>query len=210
MVSGSGRTRTNMTRSDVDHAKGRQPVTRLILAFSLATLSACAALAQDDALPLSRADAQPGQAYQLGSYGDWEVRCLRLESAEGDPCEMHQLLRGPEGNATAEINLFLLDRDDVPAGATIVTPLETLLPRGLRVSIDGDEAKTYPFQLCNRQGCVAQIGFTPDELAAMRAGTRAEVVIHPAAAPDTPVPLTVSLSGFTAAQEALTVSALGR
>ena len=185
-------------------------MTRLFLALLLAASSAGAALAQDDAIPRSRADAEPGQAYQLGKFGDWEVRCLRVEAAEGDPCEMHQLLRGPEGNATAEINLFLLDRDDVPAGATIVTPLETLLPRGLRVSIDGVEAKTYPFQLCNRQGCVAQIGFTPEELAAMRSGTRAEMVIHPAAAPDTPVPLTVSLAGFTAAQEALTVSQLGR
>lgn len=182
----------------------------LFLALSLAILAAGPTLAQEDVLPRSRADAQPGQAYQLGRFGDWDVRCLRVEAAEGDPCEMHQLLRGPEGNATAEINLFLLDRDDVPAGATIVTPLETLLPRGLRFSVDGGEAKTYPFQLCNRQGCVAQIGFTADEVATMRAGTRADVVIHPAAAPDTAVPLSISLSGFTAAEETLAVSALGR
>ena len=185
-------------------------MTRHLLGLFLAAFTATAALSQDDALPRSRADAQPGQAYQLGSFGDWEVRCLRVETEEGDPCEMHQILRGPQGNATAEINLFLLDRDDVPAGATIVTPLETLLPRGLRFSIDGGEAKTFPFQLCNRQGCVAQVGFTADELASMRSGTRAELVIHPAAAPDTALPLTVSLSGFTAAQEALEVSALGR
>lgn len=185
-------------------------MTRLYLALILAALTAQAAAAQDAALPLSRADTQPGQAYQLGTYGDWEVRCLRVETAEGDPCEMHQLLRGPEGNAMAEINLFLVNRDDVPAGATIVTPLETLLTRGLRFSIDGGAAKTHPFQLCNRQGCVAQIGFTPEDVAAMRAGTRAEVVIHPAAAPDTPVTVSISLSGFTAGQEALEVSGLGR
>ncbi len=168
------------------------------------------ALAQDAALPQSRSAAEPGQAYQLGQFDAWEVRCLRVEEAASDPCEMHQLLRGPEGNATAEINLFLLDREDVPAGATIVTPLETLLTQGLRLTVDGGEGKTYPFQLCNRQGCVAQIGFTPDEIAGMKRGTQAEVTIRPAAAPETPVRLTVSLAGFTAAHEALTVAALGK
>lgn len=166
-------------------------------------------MAQDAAIPQSRAAAEPGQAYQLGQFDAWEVRCLRVEDSASDPCEMHQLLRGPEGNATAEINLFLLDRDDVPAGATIVTPLETLLTQGLRLAVDGGEGKTYPFQLCNRQGCVAQVGFTPEEIDAMKAGTQAAVTIHPAAAPETPVRLTVSLAGFTAAHEALTVAALG-
>lgn len=176
----------------------------------MAVFGAGMAHAQGDALPQSRAAAQPGQAYLLGNFEAWEVRCLRVEDAATDPCEMHQLLRGPEGNATAEINLFLLNRDDVPAGATIVTPLETLLTQGLRFGVDGGEAKAYPFQLCNRQGCVAQVGFTPDEIAAMKAGSQGEVTIRPAAAPDTPVRLTVSLAGFTAAHEALTVAALGR
>lgn len=166
-------------------------------------------MAQDTAIPQSRAAAEPGQAYQLGSFNAWNVRCLRVENGESDPCEMHQLLRGPDGNATAEINLFLLDRNDVPAGATIVTPLETLLTQGLRLSVDGGEGKVYPFQLCNRQGCVAQVGFTPAEIDAMKGGMQAQVTIRPAAAPDTPVRLAVSLAGFTAAHEALTVAALG-
>jgi invasion protein IalB len=170
---------------------------------------AATSLAQDNAIPQSRSDAEPGQAYQLGTFDAWDVRCLRIENGETDPCEMHQLLRGPEGNATAEINLFLLDRDDIPAGATIVTPLETLLTQGIGLSVDGGEGKTYPFQLCNRQGCVAQVGFTPAEVDTMKAGTQAVVTIRPAASPETPVRLTISLSGFTAAHEALTVAALG-
>jgi len=184
-------------------------MTRLLAVLTAALLGAGVAHAQGEALPESRAAAQPGQAYLLGTFDAWEVRCLRVEDAAGDPCEMHQLLRGADGNATAEINLFLLDRDDVPAGATLVTPLETLLTQGLRFSVDGGEAKTYPFQLCNRQGCVVQVGFTPEEIAAMKAGSQAAVTIRPAAAPDTPVRLTVSLAGFTAAHEALTVAALG-
>lgn len=182
---------------------------RLFLAFIGAVLVGGIAMAQNAAIPQSRAAAEPGQAYQLGRFDAWEVRCLRVEDAGNDPCEMHQLLRGAEGNATAEINLFLLDRDDVPAGATIVTPLETLLTQGLRLAVDGADGKAYPFQLCNRQGCVVQVGFTPEEIETMKAGTEAEVTIRPAAAPETPVRLTVSLAGFTAAHEALTVAALG-
>jgi invasion protein IalB len=184
-------------------------VTRLFLASFVAVFCAGVVSAQDSGIPQSRAAAQPGQAYQLGQYDAWDVRCLRAEDGAADPCEMHQLLRGPEGNATAEINLFLLGRDDVPAGATIVTPLETLLTQGLRMAIDGGEGKVYPFQLCNRQGCVVQIGFTPEEIESMKSGSEAEVTIRPAAAPDATVRLSVSLAGFTAAHEALTVAALG-
>ncbi|WP_111404996.1 MULTISPECIES: invasion associated locus B family protein [Meridianimarinicoccus] len=184
-------------------------MTRFLLASLIAVFGAGIAVAQESDIPQSRAAAEPGQPYQLGRFNDWDVRCLRVEDGTTDPCEMHQLLRGPEGNATAEINLFLLERDDVPAGATIVTPLETLLTQGLRLNVDGAEGKTYPFQLCNRQGCVAQIGFTPEEIETMKGGTEAEVTVRPAAAPETPVRLTISLAGFTAAHEALTVAALG-
>ncbi|PWR04645.1 invasion associated locus B family protein [Meridianimarinicoccus roseus] len=153
----------------------------------------------------SRADAQLGQPYNLGTFEDWSVRCVRAEDERQDPCEMNQLLTSADGNPTAEINLFTVGQTEVEAGATVITPLETLLPRGLRMSVDGGEARSYPFQLCTRQGCVAQIGLRPGEVEALKAGSTAVLTIFPAAAPDTPVELTVSLAGFTAAYTMLSL-----
>lgn len=147
----------------------------------------------------SRADAQTGQPYTLGTFEDWNVRCVRVESGQPDPCEMNQLLSTQDGNPTAEINLFPIDRDGVPAGATVITPLQTLLTENLSMTIDAGQTKTYPFRLCTRQGCVVQLGLTADEVARMKAGTQAVISIVPAAAPDQQVDLTVSLAGFTAA-----------
>ena len=191
-------------------------VTKYTLALIFTILSGVSALAQQAGqptgmpeLPASRADAQIGQPYQLGTYGDWSVRCLRAPDDQNDPCEMHQLMLGPDGSPTAEINLFQVNRENVVAGATIVTPLETLLTQNLRLKIDGGTGKVYPFTLCSRQGCVAQVGFLDEELNAMKAGTEAQVIIVPAAAPESTVELKISLSGFTAAYEALQVAQLG-
>ncbi|QIE42313.1 invasion associated locus B family protein [Meridianimarinicoccus aquatilis] len=156
----------------------------------------------------SREDAQPGAPYTLGTFGDWTVRCIRVESGQVDPCEMNQLLSTVDGNPTAEINLFPVGREGVPAGATIVTPLETLLTQNMRLSIDQGTEKVYPFQLCTRQGCVVQLGLTPEELNQMKSGSQALLTIVPAAAPDRVVELAVSLNGFTAAFSMLDVVGL--
>lgn len=170
-----------------------------LLAGLLCGPVALPAVAQQEQLAQSREDAQVGQPYTLGAFDDWTVRCVRVESGQPDPCEMNQLLSTQDGNPTAEINVFPIGRDDVPAGATVVTPLQTLLTENLSMTIDAGQTKTYPFRLCTRQGCVVQLGLTADEVARMKAGTLAVVSIVPAAAPDQRVELTVSLAGFTAA-----------
>lgn len=160
--------------------------------------------AQPAPLPKSRADAQPRQPYEIGVFSEWRVRCIRIDEAPTDPCEMGQVLKTADGSPTAEVSLFRLEREGVAAGATVISPLETLLPRGVTLTVDGGQGKMYPFTFCNRQGCLSQLAFTPDELAAMKKGTAATVTIYPVAAPDKPVTVTMSLSGFTAAFDSLT------
>lgn len=164
---------------------------------------AAAAPAAPAGPPTSREEAQVGQPYVVETFTDWTVRCIRLDQPE-DLCEMHQPLFDDSGTRTAEINIFPLDRgDQVVAGGTVVTPLETLLPEGVRMSVDGGETRVYPFTFCNRVGCVAQVGFRGTEVDQFRRGRSALVQIVPLAAPDQTVALQMSLSGFTAAFEAL-------
>jgi invasion protein IalB len=145
-----------------------------------------------------------GQLYVKAEFGDWDLRCVRTETGV-DPCQLYQLLNDAEGNSVAEVSLFdLRDQGPAAAGATIITPLETLLTEQLRLGVDEAAPKTYPFTFCSQVGCFARLGFTAEEVDAFRAGSTAKITIVPAAAPGQVVELTMSLAGFTAGFEAVT------
>ena len=140
-----------------------------------------------------------GESYTGNTHGDWDIVCMRMPDAE-DPCQMYQLLRDAEGNATAEITLFPLPPgQEAAAGATILTPLETLLTAQLVMQIDDGEPRRYPFTFCAAVGCIARVGFTSEEVDAFRRGAVATWSLVPVAAPDQVVELSMSLIGFTAA-----------
>ncbi|WP_424940023.1 invasion associated locus B family protein [Aliiroseovarius sp. S253] len=149
---------------------------------------------------------QPGQTYVEKVVGDWERKCITLPEGQGEnPCQMYQLLKDETGNAVAEISLGKLPAGgQAAAGATVVVPLETLLTQQLTVSVDGSQGRRYPFRFCAPLGCVANIGFTSEEITGFKRGAKATVSIVPAAAPDQRVNLSMSLSGFTAAYDELT------
>lgn len=149
-----------------------------------------------------------GSTYSRERIGDWDLRCVRSkagEQSEIDPCQLYQLLKDDKGNSVAEISLFGLDVPNGPAvaGATIITPLETLLTREITMSVDGANAKRYAFSWCSVVGCYARVGFTQAEIDAFKAGSMAELVIVPAPAPDTNVSVKMSLKGFTAGYKAV-------
>lgn len=142
---------------------------------------------------------QVGQPYIREEHGDWALRCLKSAEGETDPCQLYQLLFDANGNSVAEISLFPLPEGGRAAvGATIVVPLETLLTQQLTISVDGGDARRYPFTFCNTAGCVARVGFTTDELNQFKRGNAATMRMVPAAAPDEAVLLNISLTGFTA------------
>lgn len=145
----------------------------------------------------------PGSAYIDEEYDDWQVRCYRNPEGE-DPCELFQLLEDSEGFPVAEISMIPLPEGArAAAGATIVAPLETLLTEAVTFRIDDGSAKQYPFRWCNAVGCVAQVGFTADELQNLKGGAEATITVIPAAQPDETVNVTVSLIGFTDAFSAV-------
>ena len=146
---------------------------------------------------------QVGQTYVAEVFTDWELRCVRVESGE-DPCQLYQLLRDEEGNAVAEFSIFTLpDGQEAAAGATVITPLETLLTAQLRLAVDDGEGKRYPYSFCTQVGCFARLGFLASEVEEFKRGSVTNVTILAAGAPDLPVELTLSLSGFTAGWERL-------
>lgn len=144
-----------------------------------------------------------GTTYIKESHGDWQLSCVRSDIG-ADPCQLYQLMQDDQGNSVAEINLFNLPKgSEAAAGASIVTPLETLLTSQITMRVDAGQAKRYPFTLCATVGCIARVGFTAAEIANFRKGSKATLVIVPAMLPDEQVEITMSLKGFTAAYEAV-------
>lgn len=147
----------------------------------------------------------PGSTYTVATFEAWEQKCVRTESGV-DPCQLYLLLKDQEGNSVAEFTMFNLPKGSegpAVAGATFIAPLETLLTAGMALQIDEAKGKMYPFTFCAQIGCVARIGFTAEEITAMKAGANAKITIVPFVAPDEKVELAISLKGFTAGYDAV-------
>ncbi|MFC4671895.1 invasion associated locus B family protein [Seohaeicola nanhaiensis] len=139
-----------------------------------------------------------GQRYSKEKFDDWDLACVKTDQ-EKDPCSLLQVLHDKENTPMAEFSLFrIANGTQAVAGATIIVPLETLLPAQLTISIDGAPGKRYNYSFCNPIGCVAQIGLTEADIAAFKKGKIATISLRPAPAPDTVVTVEMSLKGFTA------------
>ena len=141
-----------------------------------------------------------GDTYVAASFEAWEQRCVRTATGI-DPCQLYMLLKDANNNNVAEFTMFGLPaggEGPAVAGATFIAPLETLLTAGMSLQIDAGAPKAYPFTFCAQIGCVARLGFTAEELAEMKKGANATLIIVPYVAPKEQVKLTLSLKGFTA------------
>lgn len=146
-----------------------------------------------------------GSTYVQEEVGDWEIQCIRTEQDE-DPCTLYQLLSDDQDNPVAEVSVFRLPAGGrATAGATVIVPLETLLTEQLRIAVDDGQGKLYPFSFCNPIGCYARIGLTESDVEAFKRGAVARISIVPFAAPDQTVTLDMSLSGFTAGFDQVSV-----
>ncbi|MEM6339640.1 MAG: invasion associated locus B family protein [Pseudomonadota bacterium] len=146
-----------------------------------------------------------GQTYTQEKNGDWELRCIRTEEGN-DPCQMYQLISDDEGTPVAEFSLFRLPEGNrAQAGATVVVPLETALQQQVTIAVDGGNARRYPFSFCNQVGCYARIGLTPEDVSIFKRGASATMTIVPALAPEQKVALPISLTGFTATFDKVSV-----
>lgn len=90
----------------------------------------------------------PGSVYLKGTEGDWEMRCIRVEAGQTEPCQMYQLLKDDKGNSVAEISVFpLATGQKAVTGATVSVPLETLLTDNLVIQVDFGQTAHLPLYL---------------------------------------------------------------
>jgi invasion protein IalB len=162
-----------------------------------------AAEADDPDGPAATGDPAEPEILEIvrATFGDWQVRC----APNGEDCFMYQLAVDNQQNPVAEVSLLKLPAgQNVVAGATIVTPLGTLLPPGLAIQIDTNEARQYPFAWCSQVGCFSRFGMDNETISMMKRGRAGRMTLLSVGAPDQPVVLELSLTGFTAAFDSLT------
>ena len=145
--------------------------------------------------------AEPQPETVRETHGDWTIRCSAARPGE---CYMVQLGYDAAGNPMAEFSLVRFgDGRQAAAGATVIVPLGTALPEGLALSIDGGEVRHYIFDVCTPAGCAANVALPEAQVAAFKRGARANIAFVPISSPDRTVSVSISLTGFTKAYEAL-------
>lgn len=173
-----------------------------------ATFFAAPVFSQDtatnvDGIDLGRpaAPAVANETYVKSTHSDWEVRCIRASETLNN-CQMYQQLYDDTGHPTAEITLFNLEQGAAAAaGASVLTPLETLLTPGLSIGVDDTSPRIYQFTFCSAEGCMARVGFTAAEIDQFKRGNEALLRIAQATTPPRRIDIKISLAGFTAAYE---------
>lgn len=159
--------------------------------------------AEEEAAP---AAPEPEPDFVTEVFGDWERRC----TPDNSNCFMYQVALNQEGNPVSEVSIVAIEGQQAAAGATIVTPLGTLLTEGLVIQVDGGEARRYEYQFCNRSGCFSRFGIDADYLLSLKRGATALMRVFSVSNPSQPVTLQLSLTGFTAAFDGLPPTTLNQ
>lgn len=158
------------------------------------------------AVPLAGGKAHAAASLDLEGkvFNAWTMRCSEVTNPETQAkvpvCEAFQQIKNQEGQTVFEVIVTNPPGQDGMVGA-ILTPLGVVLPAGIAVSIDGNAMGKLPYLRCVQQGCVGQFVFTDAQFASWKAGAKGLVTV--VRGNGTEVALPLSLSGFTAATDAM-------
>lgn len=124
----------------------------------------------------------------------WVKLCANDPSTEKRTCIMNQEIRAENGIpiATAMIRTV---QDEPKVAFIAVVPNGTLIRAGIRVQVDGGEAKAVPYQLCLENACYGETEATTDFLDTLRKGSQLTVTVMSLDAKPMVIPF--SLVGFT-------------
>jgi invasion protein IalB len=176
-----------------------RPVPMKLLIFP--TLAIALFLMIQSGPPMANAQTQASASDRPELYENWTVTCA--SGPQPAACVMSQQQRK---QATGQL-VLAIELNDVSAQyakGTIVFPFGLSLPDGAMVQVDDMPILSFlPFETCLPVGCIAPVLFDADTLAALRSGAILHLMTK---AHDTgqPVRFTVSLKGFSAAQDRVT------
>ncbi|MHB0777390.1 invasion associated locus B family protein [Halomonas sp. WWR20] len=152
-------------------------------------------------VPMALAQQSPDDAnIDTQRFQDWEVHCPS-DSGQGN-CTMTQLVNHPQSDRPLmRVGLAYPPQVDTAVMAFLL-PLGVRLAPGLQLSIDNGEPIPFPYQICQQEGCRADIPVDSALLQRLRSGSTATLsLINPQGKR---MDLDISLMGFTAANDRIT------
>lgn len=134
-------------------------------------------------------------------FNDWKVGCDKKPDSEEKICYLQQLVTGGEKKEPIMMVTagYLPGRDNPTLIITL--PLGVLLPPGLTLQVDENEAIAFPFEVCDPVGCRAGVELKDDLLKQFKSGKKAKLTF--ASMQRKPVGVPISLNGFTAGLKSL-------
>ncbi len=136
--------------------------------------------------------AEDGSTYE--KFNNWIGRCQPGPN-EAKVCSVSVEIRSQETQALA---LFFGIGKEPGKGYYLlnIVPLGTVLPNGVKLTIDGNELASLQLQTCLPRGCQSLSGVTAEGVQKLKSGN--EMIVSIADIRQGPVALNVSLAGMTA------------
>ena len=135
---------------------------------------------------------EPNNRTVTETYQDWQVVCIEQE--QKTRCEARQQLVNPKRQPVALISLGKNEQDIIPQFAL---PHLMDLTQGVKISIDGQKAQSYPYRFCSPAACFVQVEGKDPLLAGFKKGTSGSMELTPLG--QKPVSFGFSLKGVSAA-----------
>ena len=171
--------------------RSASPAVRLRSASAVLGTLVCAMLA---------AIAAPAPAAAQGMvkavHGEWEIRCDTPPGAQGEQCLLLQSVKAEDRPNVGITVVALKTADQKSRLLRVLAPLGVILPKGVRLVIDGQEATAAaaPFVRCLPNGCLAEQEISDATLQKLKTGRSAVFIFFETEEEGIGMPL--SLEGF--------------
>lgn len=179
----------------------RRAALALATAASLISGFSHSALAADPAPKLNAA--QDDHKPIIKRFETWSTRCdENQKTKELIACHAFIDVRaGEEKKQVLYLGVGRLPKSPDEYFAFAMTPLGTVLPQGVGLSVDEKDNFGGPFTFCIPMGCQAEVKLTAEQLKAMKSGKEMTVIFRLMGQGVVKIP--VKLTGFTAAVNSL-------
>ncbi|MGO9422881.1 invasion associated locus B family protein [Roseiarcus sp.] len=171
------------------HASRSRGLFHLLAAFGLAAAVCCAA------------GAAHAQGAIRAKHGDWETRCETPPGAAYEQCAVVLSVVDQDRPNLTLVVIVLNTADRKARLMRVIAPLGVLLPAGVSLRIDDQNAGRLNFLQCLANGCIAQLALDDALVAKLKDGKTVTLGLFQT--PEQGVGVPAPLAGFKEAYEQL-------
>lgn len=174
-----------------------------IASAALLAVSLSSGVMAADPAPAKPAAAAPAAKPTIKRFETWSTRCDEDPKTK-KPVACHAFVdvrAGKEKRQVLYLGVGYVPSKDAELFAFAVTPLGTILPPGVGISVDEKEKFGGPYAFCIPMGCQAEIKLTDAQVKALKSGKSMDILFRLMGQGVVKIP--IDLKGFAAALKSL-------